>query len=244
MSDIQSGSYFIRADECTFVPTEHAGGAWSDEDLHVSPVVGLIVHHLEQWRRDHDLDVKSLNRLSLDILGRLERGDIEMDSRMLRPGRTIELIETTVTVAGRVTLLARVWFMSEGDTSVVADGQWEPLPAPGTANEYLLTDIWRGGYINSIEARSPGVPQPGRAAAWIRSDLDLVEGEQASPVASFVALIDTANGVAVREPGRVDVPQRRSDHPPLPATGGGVGRIRHDCRLWGSGARAHQHCAA
>nr|WP_322785023.1 thioesterase family protein [Streptomyces griseolus] len=48
---------------------------------------------------------------------------------------------------------------------------------------------------------APGLA-PGRPChpAWITSALDLVAGEPSSSLASFVALVDTANGITVRQP--------------------------------------------
>ena len=42
-------------------------------------------------------------------------------------------------------------------------------------------------------------PQPGRATAWVTTDLDLVAGERASTLASFIALVDIANGLGARQ---------------------------------------------
>ncbi|MER6984771.1 thioesterase family protein, partial [Streptomyces carpinensis] len=43
-------------------------------------------------------------------------------------------------------------------------------------------------------------PQPGRTTAWVSTHLDLVAGQTAGPLASYIALVDTANGIAVRQP--------------------------------------------
>ena len=46
--------------------------------------------------------------------------------------------------------------------------------------------------------------RPGRGRSWIRSPYPLVAGEDDPPVAGFLKLVDTANGLAVRErPGDV-----------------------------------------
>jgi hypothetical protein len=62
-----------------------------------------------------------------------------------------------------------------------------------------MGSVWPGGYIASLDARPLAPPQPGRTAAWVSTPLDLVAGEASSPLASFIALVDTANGIAVRE---------------------------------------------
>lgn len=45
-----------------------------------------------------------------------------------------------------------------------------------------------------------GAPRPGRTTAWISTSVGLVAGQAASPLASYLALVDTANGIAVRRP--------------------------------------------
>lgn len=193
-------AYFVPAGPDVYTPTVHTGGAWSDEDLHVSPVAGLLVHHMERWRRDHgEQDEKTVARITFDILGRLVRDDITLTTRVLRPGRTIELLETTASMGGRDVLTARTWLMSDQDTAGVADGEWEPLPHPDGLPEHILTDTWPGGYIDSITMRAAGTSRPGRGRAWMNTDLALVDGEAVSSLASYVALIDTANGIAVRQ---------------------------------------------
>lgn len=192
-------SYFVPTGPDRYTPTAHVGGAWSDDDLHVASVVGLAVHHMDRWRREHADAGKLFGRISVDILGRLTRGDIELDTRAVRPGRTIELLETTVTIAGRLTLTVRAWLLSPEDTASVAGGAAPSFAAPDDLIDHPLADTWPGGFISSIRARYVAPPQPGRATAWITTDLDLVAGEEASEIARFVALIDVANGIAVRE---------------------------------------------
>jgi len=63
-----------------------------------------------------------------------------------------------------------------------------------------LTDVWPGGYIASLDVRRLAPPLPGRTTAWVSTPLDLVAGEPVSPLASYIALVDTANGIAVRQP--------------------------------------------
>jgi hypothetical protein len=92
---------------------------------------------------------------------------------------------------------ARAWRLARSATSEIAGGAPSPLPPPDDVATVPLSDVWPGGYIESLEYR-PISQQPGRGRAWVRTTLDLVEGEEASPLARFVGLVDTANGVGVR----------------------------------------------
>ncbi|MET0304523.1 MAG: thioesterase family protein, partial [Microbacteriaceae bacterium] len=136
---------------------------------------------------------------SFDILGYLAAEEIAIEVRTVRPGRTIELVEATAHIAGRAAVSARAWFLDAGDTSAVAGGAPDPLPAPDDLESWPMAENWGGGYVASLDVRPVHPPQPGRTTAWLRSDVALVAGETVSDAAAFLALVDTANGIAVRE---------------------------------------------
>ncbi|MEU1209873.1 thioesterase family protein [Nocardia sp. NPDC005825] len=190
-------AYFRRVGEHRFVPTRHAGGAWSSGEQHFSPVAGVIAHEILRARPERGDLVPS--RICFDILGRIAFEEFEIRVETIRPGRTIELVEATLSIGGRDTISARAWFLGAQDTGIVAGGEPDRLPPPDALAPWSLTPVWPGGYIESIQARQVGIPEPGRATAWITTDIDLVEGEEVDPVAAFIALVDTANGIAVRQ---------------------------------------------
>lgn len=195
-------TYFVPTGEDTYQPTEHAGGAWRDDELHISPVVALLVHHLQHWRAQHADPEKRLSRLSIDILGTLGRGEIALSTTLQRPGRTIELTETSAVIAGRHTLTARAWALSTGDTSDVAGTDLPALPGPEGLPERTMLDVWSGGFIRSVTVRDAEPPRPGRARAWVRGAHALIAGEEADPIARFLLPVDTANGIGVRRDPR------------------------------------------
>lgn len=199
MTETIAPSYFQRIGTHRFVPTVHAGGAWDLDEQHFSPLGGLIVHEILRTRAREQRPALTLSRISFDILGRIGFEEFDIDVRIVRPGRTIELVEATVTIAGRAVVSARAWLLSDQDTDSVAGGEPDRLPAPDTLSSWPLSSIWPGGYIATLDTRPVGHPQPGRTGAWIHSAVELVAGEPSEPPASFVALVDTANGIAVRQ---------------------------------------------
>ncbi|MEV0697110.1 thioesterase family protein [Saccharopolyspora sp. NPDC050389] len=190
-------SYFERLDAHRFKPTAHASGAWRSDEQHFSPLGGLIVHAIERARAGRPELL--ISRISFDILGKIDLDEFEIHVETTRPGRTIELMEATTIIAGRPVVRARAWFLGEQDTSAVAGGEPDPLPAPESLEPWPMSSLWSGGFIASLETRTVGAPQPGRTTAWVSTRTDLVAGEPVSPVASYVALVDTANGIAVRQ---------------------------------------------
>ncbi|MFD4443871.1 thioesterase family protein [Nocardia sp. NPDC058519] len=196
---VPASAYFQRVGAHRFVPTVHASGAWDTAEQHFSPLGGLIVHEIQRTRTHEQRPPLVMSRISFDILGRIAFDEFEITVRTIRPGRTIELVEATVAIAGRDVVSARAWMLSSQDSDSVAGGEPDRLPAPESLPSWPLTSIWPGGYIASVDTRPVGVPQPGRTTAWVHSSVGLVAAESADPLATFIALVDTANGIAVRQ---------------------------------------------
>ncbi|WP_305784741.1 thioesterase family protein [Symbioplanes lichenis] len=202
-------SYFERTGEHTFRPSELTGGAWAVDEQHIAPMTGLIVHEIDRMVAARGGQVAGgaagggdglvVGRISMDILGVLKLAEFEVRTEVVRPGRTIELVEAVVTAGGRAAVRARVWRLSGQDTTAVAGGAPDPLPDPESLARAPLEDVWPGGFITSVDVRYAAGPEPGRAVAWVGSGTELVAGEAVSPVADFVKVVDTANGIAVRE---------------------------------------------
>lgn len=187
--------YFTALGDGRYAPTELTQGAWQEDEQHVAPVIGLLVHALDLA---HPRDDVRWSRLSVDILGMIRREEMLVTTRVLRPGRTIELLEATVEIGGRPTVRLTGWRLSVGDTSEVAAVEDEPMPAPQDVPAWEgMQSRWGGGFIRTLEFRAEqGLP--GRNRVWVRTDVPLVGGEPRSEVAEWVGLLDTANGIAVR----------------------------------------------
>lgn len=189
------GSYFERVEANTFRPTDHVGGAWVVEEQHISPMNGLMTHLIEQHTAGLGM---TLCRLSVDILGVLPMAPFDITVETIRPGRTITLVEATVSSSGRAAVRARAWLLATQDTQAVAGGA-DTMAPPHEAAPGTLTSLWPGGYIASLELRRVRPTEPGNAEIWLRSKVDLLAGEDVSELASYVALLDSANGISVRE---------------------------------------------
>ena len=113
-------AYYVRAGEGRYRPTEHTGGAWNDAEQHFSPLGGLIAHAIETHADRRDL---LISRIGFDILGRLPREECEIEVEVLRPGRTIELVEARARIGDRIVVRARAWLLISG-----ANRSWIPVP--------------------------------------------------------------------------------------------------------------------
>lgn len=188
-------AYYVRLGEDVFQPTLHAQGAWNVHEQHMAPVAGLLTHAVTRHEPRPEL---ALSRICFEILGLIPALPTTLQVRTLRPGRTIELVEATALVRGRPVVRAHAWRLVRADTASIAAG-WPPaMPTREQCHPWTPAQLWPGGYIRSVEVRHAGALQAGAGQAWIRTPLTVVADEEVSPIAGFVLLCDTANGMNTR----------------------------------------------
>lgn len=181
-------------DTATYRSTIHAQGAWNIGEQHMAPATGLLVHEILGFvPREHVRIV----RLSLDIIGFIPGGEFTVTTRMVRPGRTIELVEATLEAHGRTSIVARAWRLLTGDTSAVEAIQEPTIPGPDEMPSWTLKQRWGGGYISSLEGRHAQDSVPGHARAWLSNELPMVAGEASVDLVKLLGMVDTANGVSL-----------------------------------------------
>lgn len=199
-------AYFERMGPGSFRPTGHVSGAWDESMQHIGPALGLLVHEVERdlaARRD---DPMVLSRLSYELLGVVPMDAVDVEVQVIRPGRTIELVEATYGHGGRTGIRLRAWLQQPRDTAGIAGTGFDPIPAPGEMEPWDPTTLWNGGYLASAEVKrmSDG---PGRSRYWVRTEVPLLAGEDVSTIARMAGLFDIANGMAVRaDPTEVHYP--------------------------------------
>lgn len=195
-------AYFERTGPTTFRATEHTGGAWVESEQHIAAALGLLAHVVEvdrdQRRSEAPGDALPLARLSFDILGTLPIGEVDTSVTVIRPGRTIELVEATLSHGGRPAVVLRAWLLQTRDTQTVAGSHTRHIPGPDDTPPWDPTTVWPGGFIRTAQLRRTQA-DPGRGHFWARTDEALVADEPVSATAAAVGLFDIANGMTVRE---------------------------------------------
>lgn len=199
-------AYFERTGPDTFLATEHVSGAWNEDEQHIAPALGLLVHAVEQDRDARRDDHLVVARMSYDILGVVPVAEVAIEVQVLRPGRTIELVEAVMSHGSQMIVRLRAWLMRTGDTAELAGSAFEPVLPPEQMAAYDPAADWTGGFIRSVEVRRDQ-REPGRASFWVRTDLPLVSGEVVSPMAAYTGLLDISNGMTARaDPREVAFP--------------------------------------
>ncbi|MBM6404097.1 thioesterase family protein [Phycicoccus sp. CSK15P-2] len=198
-------AYFEQLADGRFRATEHTGGAWREEEQHIAPALGLLVHLVEQERDARRGPGMVVSRLAYDILGTVPVAEVETSVRTLRPGRTVELVEATMAHAGRDVVVLRAWLLEPRDTAAIAGSPLPEIPGPDELAPWTPSETWPGGFIDSVELRRHRV-EPGRGCFWARAHQPLLDGP-VSDLARLVGLFDLANGMLVRaDPAQVHFP--------------------------------------
>ncbi|GHD13954.1 thioesterase family protein [Zhihengliuella salsuginis] len=179
--------------------TVHAQGAWNPHEQHMAPATGIIAHELERFQPREDM---RMARVSLDIHGIIHGGEFHIETRMIRPGRTIELIEAEMITQGRTSIVARAWRLKTGDSSEVHAVEDTTVAHPENLPAWEGMSPWPGGYIEGLDFRVEDGHRAGRGTVWLRSSFDMVSSGPTTPLVRLLGMVDTANGVAPRvEPG-------------------------------------------
>jgi hypothetical protein len=190
----------VRLGEHRLASTLHSQGAWQPAEQHLAVASGLLLAETERCLPSDKL----VSRVSFDVLGVIHSGEFTVDVEVVRPGGSIELIEASMRHGNFTSIRARIWRLAATHTRRVQGIECTTLPPPEAMHPLAFSSVWSRGFIDSLEARQDVDARPGRGRSWVRTRHPLVAGEIDPPVADFLKLIDTANGLVVRErPGSV-----------------------------------------
>ena len=181
-------------------------GPWFADAQHMGPPSALLVRALETGSGRDDV---RLARVTVEVLGKVPVGTLEVSSRIVRRGRTIELVTAELAsrdpASGESRAVARAtgWFHGVIDTGSVATvpGSAMPgLPGPETGRTRAIPDGWLPGYLTSVDWRwiEGGLEDVGPGRAWGRVLTQVVAGEEPSPAQRLAAVADSTNGCASR----------------------------------------------
>jgi hypothetical protein len=191
-----SESIFEPVGHDLYVPTEAALGPWTDKALHGGPPAMLLAREAERFQPDGDMFV---TRLTVELLRPVGRTRLALRCRQVRPGRKVQLVETSLW--SDETEVARATALRIRGADVAVPESTEPPP-------HLLSDTfveWSGSYrsgpayhVDGVEIRTSREAADHLAPnwAWVRLKLPLVPGEEPSGLVRVCAAADFPNGIS------------------------------------------------
>jgi len=128
-------------------------------------------------------------------------GAVRVEAELVRPGRSVQMIEATLSNDEGELMRARAWRIRSGEIEIPDDVVTMPAPPPGPETggtpEFFET-AQSVGYHTAMEWRSVngGFREPGPATVWMRMGCELVAGEEPSPLQRTLVAADVGNGIS------------------------------------------------
>jgi hypothetical protein len=183
---------YERTPDGRFAATELTRGPWSRDHQHAGPPAALLARAVEAEDRQ-------LARLSFDILGPVPIAPLSVETRVVRPGRRVEVVEATLSDDERPLMRMTAWRMRVDESLGVEVGAGPPPPGPETGEPgnffYWTDDI---AYRDALEWSfvDGQFDRPGPATAWTRVRVPLIAGEGISPLERLLVMADAASGIS------------------------------------------------
>ncbi|HZB06401.1 MAG TPA: thioesterase family protein [Thermoleophilaceae bacterium] len=187
------------AEAVRVVPSELTRGPWDRNSQHAGPASALLARAIELCE---PRDGTRVARVTVEILKPLPIEPLTLNAQIVRPGKSVELIEASLEGAHGELARARGWRLAE--TDITADWEQDD-PPPGRQDAEALEFFPTGeavGWHTAMEivfARGRFL-EPGPATVWMRPRVALVEGESITPLQRVMLAADGGNGVSAPLP--------------------------------------------
>jgi hypothetical protein len=148
-----------------------------------------------------DSDELQVGRVVFEILRPVPIGLVRIESRVLRPGKKVQLVEASLSGEAGELMRATAWLLRKSELDLpegaVANDAPPPGPEQGWTPEFFPTgqDV---GYHTAMEwkAVAGAFLEPGPATVWMRMRHPLVAGEEPSPLQRALIAADVGNGIS------------------------------------------------
>ncbi len=182
--------------EGRFRATAATIGPWSPGLQHGGPPSALLADVLERLSPRPGARIA---RLSVELLGPVEVGEMKVSAAVERPGKRVQLLSARAEVNGRETLRALAWQLSAEPGRSPVVGPREPAPPlPPPQPQSYFPGLPPFPYGEALEWRftEGGFSEPGPATVWSRCRIPLVAGEPLTGLTRLVTMVDSANGIS------------------------------------------------
>jgi hypothetical protein len=176
-----------------YLGTESTAGPWRPDHQHAGPPAALLGRALEACEPRAGM---LLARCTFEILGPVPVGEVEVAARVVRPGRSVELLEAELRADGRPAMSVRAWRIRGADAPAAGDDPRPPeIPAQAADPPTGLKGF---GYGEAVELRfaTGGWHALGPATVWTRLRVPVVGDEAPSGLQRVLAVADSGNGVS------------------------------------------------
>jgi len=188
-------SFFAPVGDGRWQATEHTSGPWDPRFQHGGPPSALLARAIERCAPREDMMVA---RLTVEILGAIPVGELDVAARLVRDGRSVQLVEATMAYGGRDVARASAWRVRRTDGVTVPSRHRMPAPLPGQDAEWVPSESWECGYLTAVEWRlvAGRFDALGPGTAWSRLRYPIMPDEQPTGLQRVMAVADSGNGLS------------------------------------------------
>jgi hypothetical protein len=187
-------SFYLPQGDGRWRATAHAAGPWDPGTQHGGPASALLGRAIQQCQARAEM---MITRFTCEILRAIPVGDISVQARLARPGRSVELLQAIASADGVELARATAWRVRRTSSPPVQPRLPSP---PGLPDEppKLPSPDWADGYISAVEWRrvKGSLGAPGPAALWAKMRYPLVPDEEPTPLERVLVIADSGSGVS------------------------------------------------
>ncbi len=182
----------------SFVASELTRGPWDPGAQHAGPPSALLGREIEELVGSDEFQV---GRVVLEILRPVPIGEVRIESRVLRPGKRVQLVEASLSGESGELMRATAWLLRVSEVEMPAEAVAEDAapqgPEEGWTPEFFATGQ-SVGYHTAMDwkAVAGAFLEPGPATVWMRMRHPLVAGEEPTPLQRALIAADVGNGIS------------------------------------------------
>lgn len=191
-------SFYTEVGAGSFVATELTRGPWDPGAQHAGPPSALLGRAVEQIEASEAFQV---GRIVFEILRPVPIGTVRVETRVLRPGRKVRLVEASLSGEAGELMRATAWQLRttelELPAGAVDDSPPPPGPDEGWVPEFFPTGQETGYHTGmELKAVAGAFLETGPATMWLRMRCPLVAGEEPTPLQRALIAADVGNGIS------------------------------------------------
>ncbi len=202
---VEPGSpvYYPTADPNIYRSSRLANAGWYEEGQHGGALAALVAAHVDAVP---SLTEMQISRFTLEIFRVVPLVELEIQTRVIREGKRIQVIEARVLSNGAELSRAHVQRLRIADVGMpAAASEQTPRLTPPDSLAPAETSTWGVGppgvpmfHRDAVEIREVegGFHSAGSGVVWFRLKSPIVAGTEITPLQRLVAVADFANGVS------------------------------------------------
>lgn len=179
-----------------FFATELARGPWNPDAQHGGAPSALLARAVERHDPGPPMQVA---RLTIELLRPVPLGPIEVQTRTLRLGKKVQLVEATLLAGDTEVARATGLRIRTKDLELPVDAPVDDrLPMASGVETFAFERVGPVMFGAAMEFRPARgrIEDLGPAAIWFRLRVPIVAGEENSPLMRVAAAADFGNGVS------------------------------------------------